>query len=243
MTVLSEEQRSEWARLKGADFKFPESVLRPAFPGGGPGGPMQREKQLIKQFDKDGNGKLNRKERDAAREWLKKNPAGRGPGFGPPAGGPPGADAGAGRGAGPEPTPGRHVSPGDVANVHSPLYSLSSPLRTLFLDFANADWEAELADFYKSDVEVPATLTVDGRVYENVGVHFRGLSSFFAVPAGRKRSLNVSLDFTDSQQRLYGYKTLNLLNCHEDPSCMHTVLYFYIASTTCRRPRQTTSMS
>ncbi|HEY4310881.1 MAG TPA: CotH kinase family protein [Pirellulales bacterium] len=233
MAVLSEQQRPEWTRLMGAEFKFPESVLRPSFPGGpgGPGGPMQRERQLIKQFDKNGDGKLNRKERDAAREWMKKHPTGRspGPGLGPPPGGPAGNDGGARPGARPAPEPGKHVSPGDVANVDAPLYSLTSPLRTLFLDFADADWEAEMADFYKTDVEVPATLTVDGRVYENIGVHFRGLSSFFAVPEGRKRSLNVSLDFGDSKQRLYGYKTLNLLNCHEDPSCMHTVLYFYIA--------------
>ena len=42
---------------------------------------------------------------------------------------------------------------------------------------------------------------------------------------GRKRSLNVSLDFVDPNQRLLGYKTLNLLNSHEDPTFLHTVLY------------------
>jgi spore coat protein CotH len=49
------------------------------------------------------------------------------------------------------------------------------------------------------------------------------------VPAGFKRSLNVSLDFVNSKQRLYGYKTLNLLNGHEDPSFLGTVLYSSIA--------------
>ena len=33
-------------------------------------------------------------------------------------------------------------------------------LRTLFLEFESADWEKELADFYHTDVEVPAKLTV-----------------------------------------------------------------------------------
>jgi len=74
-----------------------------------------------------------------------------------------------------------------------------------------------------------ALLTVDGKKYANVGVHFRGMSSYGMVPAGSKRSLNLSLDLADSKQRLLGYKTLNLLNAHEDASCMSTVLYSHIA--------------
>ena len=100
---------------------------------------------------------------------------------------------------------------------------------TLFLEFPDKDWEAQLADFYHTDVEVPATLIVDGKKYPNVGVHFRGLSSFMMVREGHKRSLNVSLDFVDPKQRLYGYKTLNLLNSHEDPTFLHTILYLQIA--------------
>ena len=78
-------------------------------------------------------------------------------------------------------------------------------------------------------MELPATLIVDGKKYPNVGVHFRGLSSFMMVREGHKRSLNLSLDFVDPKQRLYGYKTLNLLNSHEDPTFLHTVLYLQIA--------------
>ncbi len=62
-----------------------------------------------------------------------------------------------------------------------------------------------------------------------MGVHFRGMSSFGMVPAGYKRSLNVALDFVDEEQRIGGYKTLNLLNAHEDPSFMSSVLYSHIA--------------
>jgi spore coat protein CotH len=102
-------------------------------------------------------------------------------------------------------------------------------LRTFFLEFEDKDWEAELADFYHTDVEVPATLIVDGKKYPNVGVRFRGASSFFGVSAGSKRSFNVSLDFVNKKQRLYGYKTLNLLNSHDDPSFLSTVLYSQIA--------------
>jgi hypothetical protein len=49
------------------------------------------------------------------------------------------------------------------------------------------------------------------------------------VREGRKRSLNVALDFSDKKQRLDGYKTLNLLNGNGDASMMSTVLYSEIA--------------
>lgn len=239
LAVLSNEQKSQWTKLKGAEFKFPEQGLGFGPPGGGPGGPggfgppggpMQGERKLVKQFDKDGDGSLNKDERQAARDSIKREGGRRG-GFGGTPGGGLGGPGGRGGpfGRESEPTkPGPKVSPEDVASIDAPLYD-PAVLRTLFLNFENSDWETELSDFHGSDVEVPATLTVDGKKYPNVGVHFRGMSSYGMVPAGSKRSLNVSLDLVDSDQRLYGYKTLNLLNAHEDDTFMSTVLYSHIA--------------
>lgn len=261
--VLNDEQKKQWIELKGSEFKFPE------FQGFGPGGPGGAERKLVAQFDKDNDGRLNKEERAAAREFLKKNPGpgGRGPfagggpgggfgrrggpggppdggpGGGPPGGGPPGGPPGGGPGRGGFPggpggfgrarepgRPGPKISPSDVKPVDEKV-TLYDPaaLRTIFLEFENDDWEAELADFKNTDVEVPATVTVDGKKYPNVGVHFRGMSSFGMVPAGSKRSMNLSFDFVDAKQRLYGYKTLNLLNAHDDPTFLHTVLYSHIA--------------
>ena len=77
--------------------------------------------------------------------------------------------------------------PSDVAPVSdAPLYE-PNVLRTLFLEFEGDDWEAEMADFNNTDVEVPATVTVDGQKYPDVGVHFRGMSSFM----GRSSSTPV----------------------------------------------------
>jgi spore coat protein CotH len=98
-------------------------------------------------------------------------------------------------------------------------------LRTLFLEFESADWEKELEAFYSTDVEVPATVTVDGEVYRDVGIHFRGASSFLFVPAGSKRSLNLSFDWIHDEQRLMGYRTLNLLNVNSDPTYTRALLY------------------
>ena len=64
--------------------------------------------------------------------------------------------------------------------------------------------------FYRTDIEVPAELIVDGEVYPEVGVHFRGTSSYFTVSSAKK-SFNIAVDYGEDGQRLYGYKTLNLL--------------------------------
>jgi spore coat protein CotH len=142
-----------------------------------------------------------------------------------------------GRGGGPEPKPGPHISPTDVTNYPDARLYDPGVVRTIFLEFENKDWEAELADFYRTDVDVPATLTVDGKKYPNVGVHFRGMSSYFGVPAGSKHSLNVSLDYLDEKQRFHGHKTLNLLNSHDDASMMSTVLYSEVARNYIPTPR------
>jgi len=134
-------------------------------------------------------------------------------------------------------TPGPKMSPSDVASAGAaPLYDPDT-LRTIFVEFSGPDWERELTDFYNSDVDVPATVTVDGRRYAEVGIHFRGLSSFGMAPAGSKRSLNLSMDFANAEQRLLGYRTLNLLNVNGDPSFLRPVLYTEIARHYIATPR------
>lgn len=195
------------------------------FGGPGPGG-VQEEVKLVAKFDQNGDKRLNAQERKAAREYLaKEKAAGRGPRR--PGGGP----GGPGRWNEPAtpPAPGPKLTPADVKSYpDATLYDLKT-LRTLFLEFENADWEKELSDFYHTDVEVPAKLTVDGKVYPDVGVKFRGASSFFTVPDGYKRSLTISLDFVHQDQRLKGYRTLHLLNSHLDPTFTRSVLASHIA--------------
>ena len=86
-----------------------------------------------------------------------------------------------------------------------------------------------MSEFKGTDVELPATIKVDGKTYPLVGVKFRGQSSFGTIPNGWKRSLNLSLNLVNTNQRLYGYRTLNLLNCSGDPSLLSSVLYSFIA--------------
>ena len=211
--------------LTAQQFPFPGGPGGPGGRGpGGPGGPgfgARQDLAVVKQFDKDGNGWLDAAERGPAREYVTAQGGGmRG-----------GGGRGFGRGGAMiSGSPGPRVAPSDVKAVPAsvPLYDPST-LRTIFFEFEHDDWEDELAIFKDTDVEVPARMTVDGRRYENVGVSFRGNSSFSMVPAGLKRSFNVTVDLAVKDQNLLGFRTLNLLNGVNDPTQMRGVLFQQIA--------------
>ncbi len=163
----------------------------------------------------------------AARESLAKEGSRRGPGRGP---------WGRNQDQTP-PEPGPKVSPTEVTSyAGTPLFD-EKVLRTIFIQFDNADWEKELSDFYHSDVEVTAKVTVDRKTYSDVGVGFRGASSYMMVAEGRKRSLRLSMDSVKDKQRLEGNRTLHLLNSHGDPTFVRSVLFNHIAREYIPAPR------
>ena len=205
---------------------------RGGFPGGPPGpggfGGMQQERKILAQFDTDKNKRLSLDERKAAREWLATQPM-----FGPG-----GRRGGRGFGRGfVTASAGKRLSPDDVKSYPTAALYDPATLRTIFLQFEEADWEQALADFKNTDVDVPATAIVDGKTYKDVGVHFRGMSSYMMVPEGSKRSLNLSFDFAHDNQALGGYRTLNLLNANGDPTFVRAVLYSEIAREYIPAPR------
>lgn len=149
---------------------FPPPFGPGGFGPGGLGGPGP-ETKLVKQFDQDGDQRLNSEERKAARAFLAQQRANRGSGG---LGGPGGRRGGFGPpGQSQQPaTPGAKLSPAEVKLYpDAPVYDPGT-LRTFFLEFEDADWEKELADFKDTDVEVPARLIVDGKTYPEVGGAF-----------------------------------------------------------------------
>lgn len=174
-----------------------------------------QNQSILESYDVDKDGRLNAAERQAARDAIGSR-GGRG-----------GGRVRVGGGRAPA-SPGVRLTPDDVRQYpDAPLYD-PAVLRTFFVDFENPDWEAELAAFNNTDVDVPARVTADGRVYQDVGVHFRGNSSF-GVGDGYKRSLNLAFDFVHEKQAIGGYRTLNFLNANTDPTLMRTVLAMHIA--------------
>ena len=180
--------------------------------GGGRRGPQPAEK-LVKQFDKDEDGKLTGTERQTA------------------------LDA---RGGGNvtliDETSLKSGVQNDVqssftsAPENAPSLYNADTLRTIYLRFHHEDWYEQMNAFYRTDIEVPADMIVDGTIYSGVGVHFRGTSSYFTVNS-EKKSFNIAVDYSNDGQRLYDYKTLNLLNGHVDASFLREVLYNQIART------------
>ena len=210
-------------------------------PGGGRGGAMDvKERKIAQQFDANKDGLLDIDERSEARRYLQSNPTegrrgGRPGGLGRRTGRPGGPGTGDGAST-PEITPGKTLTPDQVTPARGDLYS-ESTLRTLFLYFENDDWEKELEDFHNTDVDVPATLRVDGQSYEGVGVRFRGKSSYSMARTGQKRSLNLSIDYTDSNLDFAGYKTLNLNNSFGDGSLIGAAIYSHIARSLIPAPK------
>jgi hypothetical protein len=192
----------------------------PQTPAAGRGGPpvqgAEGDTPLVATFDRNGDARLDYAERTAAREHLAAHPELRRPI----------RSAARNTRTG---TPGPALSPKDVKTYPAsvPLYQPDA-LRTFFLEFEQPDWEQELADFWHTDVEVEARLTVDGRTYRDVGVSFRGNNSFTNVPAGLKRPLSLTIDFVHDQN-LLGHSSINLLNSNQDPTFLRSLLYLDVA--------------
>ena len=194
--------------------------------GRGSGPPIQGAEEdipLVARFDSNRNKVLDRNERLPAREYLAAHPELRRPVRG-------GRLTRVG-------SPGPRVSDAEVkiypASV--PLYDASA-VRTFFLDFEHPDWEQELEAFWHTDVEIPATLRVDGKTYRDVGISFRGNNSFTAVPASLKRPFSLTVDFVHDQD-LLGHRSLNLLNAFQDPTFLRSLLYLDVAREYIPAPR------
>jgi len=191
-------------------------------------GDILRRHELITRFDKDGDGRLDLTERAEAQQWIRaereRSQGGR--------------------------SLLRHARLGKRGSAASGLLPSSevvrhlgkpwfSPeiLRTVFLSLPGSDWHAQLAEFYRTDVELPGRLTVDGVDYPGVGVRYRGSSSYIMVSTLKKKSLNISVDFTKDEQRVYGNRTINFLNCNQDSSLIRDAVFSQIAGELVPTPR------
>ncbi len=206
-----------------ATVDIPAQAAAGAIANAGVTGPMP-EVKLTAQFDKNGDQRLDDDERRAARDFLHKHP------LSDPAPAPP-------RPGRPPPQPvalepvaaGEKIDPAGVPIYPDRPFYDAPLLRTLFLEFADRDWEEELADFSRTDVRVPARLTVDCRVLRGIGVHAHPQPVEAALPTGYKRSLELTLDYTETDGRLDGQSSLTLLAATTDPTFLRTTLYMRVA--------------
>lgn len=119
-------------------------------------------------------------------------------------------------------TDGHRLVTGDQAP--SGLYD-SSIIRTIYLDFPQSNYWTLLTNNYQSKTDLPATMTVDGEIFDSVGVRFKGQTSYSQAQNSQKKSFNITTDLIHEDQKLLGYKTLNLNNSFQDPSFLREVFY------------------
>ena len=67
----------------------------------------------------------------------------------------------------------------------------------MFINFKDDEWKEEMEVFYRTDVAVPADLIVNGKLYKDVGLKYRGNSSFRSVSPDLKRSMNLFAELCD----------------------------------------------
>ncbi|QDV25774.1 lamin tail domain-containing protein [Aureliella helgolandensis] len=102
------------------------------------------------------------------------------------------------------------------------------------ITFENTDWYDVLFESHANDTADPyfaADVTIDGVTMENVGVRFKGNSSFTGT--GIKKSLKIDFDeFDETNDSLtyLGLKKLNLNNNYNDPAMLREKLLYDFAS-------------
>ena len=106
----------------------------------------------------------------------------------------------------------------------SGLYD-SAIIRTIYLDFPQSNYWTLLTNNYQSKTDLPAKMTVDGAVYDSVGVRFKGQTSYQMTQNSQKKSFNITVDLVHPDQQLLDNKTLNLNNSFQDPSFLREVFY------------------
>jgi spore coat protein CotH len=97
------------------------------------------------------------------------------------------------------------------------------------LAFAQTNWRELLDSLYAAGElgRLGATAWVNGTRFDNVGVRFKGGSSY--SPGRRKNPFNIKLDEVMAGQAIEGHGTLRLANVFNDPSFVREALSYEIA--------------
>src|SRR5688572_9485707 len=119
---------------------------------------------------------------------------------------------------------GRQLKSGGLQ--HQGLYN-DSIVKSIYLTFPQPNYWTLLQNNYATHTDIPATMVVDGIVYDSVGVRFKGQTSYSQIPNSQKKSFNITVDYTDTNLDLEGYETLNLNNCFQDESFLREVFYLH----------------
>lgn len=103
-------------------------------------------------------------------------------------------------------------------------------LRTLELTFSQPDWKDQLRDNKLAglQVQIPADLVIDGVLYPNVGVRYKGNSTYWLRANGQKAPFNIDLKAFGIDQEVLGNSKIILNNQWSDASLMREVIAYRV---------------
>ncbi|MFZ1688195.1 MAG: CotH kinase family protein, partial [Flavobacteriales bacterium] len=120
---------------------------------------------------------------------------------------------------------GRMLTTGDQAS--SGFYA-EDTVKAVQLTFLQSNYWTLLENNYASQTPIPALLSYDGLSYTDVGVRFKGETSYFMLPPGsEKMSFDVDMN-QYSAQDIDGYESLNFNNSFQDNSFMREVVFCHL---------------
>ena len=101
-------------------------------------------------------------------------------------------------------------------------------LRSIHLDFYNPNYHSYLVNawYYNPDERIPAKLTLNGTVYDSVGVRYKG-NSTFCLPnddLNPKVPYNIDFNYFIDSQKVLGYKKMKLANAWMDPTFLKQIV-------------------
>jgi hypothetical protein len=103
----------------------------------------------------------------------------------------------------------------------------SALIRNVYLQFPQTNFWNVLTSNYASQTEIQASMTVDGILYDSVGVRLRGNTSYQSTGQSQKKSFKISLDYANPDRRIMGYRSMKLNNEAGDPSFLREVFYLH----------------
>lgn len=102
-------------------------------------------------------------------------------------------------------------------------------VHSLKLKFNQQDWPYLLDSLrIQGDGYLLANIEIDGKLYENVGVRYRGSKSF--KTGSKRNAFNIKLNYINKNQNHQGYKKIKLSNALRDPSLLREVMGYEIAN-------------
>lgn len=101
-------------------------------------------------------------------------------------------------------------------------------IRVIDLEFDNQNYHSYLVNswYYNPDERIPATLTINGTIYDSVGVRYKG-NSTFCLPndnSNPKVPYNIDMNYFIDNQQLLDYNKMKLANAWMDPTFVKQIV-------------------